>query len=298
MKKLNNKGFAISGIVYSLLLLFVILLYAILSILANRKVILDQTKKDLLDEINGESETGSSDNSGGGIIDYVFADLMAQYDGTRDFKNNKWIDLTGNGNDGAVKGFDKSSGKRGDAIYFDGSDDYIEIPRMVSKDFTIEIVFSTTKGTGTSNDWTTSMGLLDARKSAISKDFGIGLNKAGKVVAGQGNGTTSSFTYSQDGFNNGNIQSTTFVREATSGKMTLYANGSFEHSLTISNVDLDSATVMHIGRVQAGRNYYNGNIYSVRIYDTALKEDDIKANYEVDKKRFKMEENPSPAPKS
>lgn len=55
MFRLNNKGFAISGVVYSILLLFVILLYALLSVLANRKVILDKTKNDILKDLDHNS---------------------------------------------------------------------------------------------------------------------------------------------------------------------------------------------------------------------------------------------------
>lgn len=52
MKKLDNKGFAISGIVYSLMLLFVIILYAILAILVNRKIMLDKSKNDLMKKLD------------------------------------------------------------------------------------------------------------------------------------------------------------------------------------------------------------------------------------------------------
>ena len=54
--KLNNKGFAISGIVYTVLLIFVVILSTILLILINRKVILDKEKNELLEEINGKEE--------------------------------------------------------------------------------------------------------------------------------------------------------------------------------------------------------------------------------------------------
>lgn len=52
MKKLNNKGFAISSILYSIMVLFLMLLLSILGILGSRKATLDRTKKDILDELN------------------------------------------------------------------------------------------------------------------------------------------------------------------------------------------------------------------------------------------------------
>lgn len=52
MKKLSNKGFAISSILYSIMVLFLMLLLSILGILGSRKATLDRTKKDILDELN------------------------------------------------------------------------------------------------------------------------------------------------------------------------------------------------------------------------------------------------------
>ncbi|MDD2435237.1 MAG: hypothetical protein PHO63_03180 [Bacilli bacterium] len=57
MVKLNNKGFAVSGIIYSILILFVVLLLGILSVLASNKFLLDKTKNDLMSKLNGETIT-------------------------------------------------------------------------------------------------------------------------------------------------------------------------------------------------------------------------------------------------
>ena len=50
--KLNNKGFAIASILYSIMVLFLMLLLSILGILGSRKAILDKNKKDILDSLN------------------------------------------------------------------------------------------------------------------------------------------------------------------------------------------------------------------------------------------------------
>ena len=52
MKKLNQNGFAISSILYSIMVLFLMLLLSILGILGSRKATLDRTKKDILEELN------------------------------------------------------------------------------------------------------------------------------------------------------------------------------------------------------------------------------------------------------
>lgn len=53
MIKFNNKGFAISGMLYSSLILFLVLLLGVLSIMASRKIVLDKEKKEVMDELNG-----------------------------------------------------------------------------------------------------------------------------------------------------------------------------------------------------------------------------------------------------
>lgn len=55
---MNNKGFAISSVMYSILVVFLIILVGILGTLGSRKVVLDKLKKDLKEEL----ESGTSDN--------------------------------------------------------------------------------------------------------------------------------------------------------------------------------------------------------------------------------------------
>lgn len=49
--RLNKKGFVASGVLYSLLLLFLALILGLLALLANRKMILDKLKKDIKNDI-------------------------------------------------------------------------------------------------------------------------------------------------------------------------------------------------------------------------------------------------------
>ena len=52
MRKLNQNGFAIASILYSIMVLFLMLLLSILGILGSRKAILDKNKKDIMTELN------------------------------------------------------------------------------------------------------------------------------------------------------------------------------------------------------------------------------------------------------
>ena len=52
MLKLNNKGFAIASILYSIMVLFLMLMLSILGMLGSRKATLDKNKKDIVGELN------------------------------------------------------------------------------------------------------------------------------------------------------------------------------------------------------------------------------------------------------
>ena len=69
--RLNNKGLAVSGIIYSILILFLILIFAILGILSSRKMILDKLKNDVLEQLNTATTVTQSPN--------LIKILMSQY---------------------------------------------------------------------------------------------------------------------------------------------------------------------------------------------------------------------------
>lgn len=53
---MNNKGFAVSGIIYGILVLFIILLIALLSMFNSRKTVLDELKDKVLNEVGSNVE--------------------------------------------------------------------------------------------------------------------------------------------------------------------------------------------------------------------------------------------------
>ncbi|MEG0025728.1 MAG: hypothetical protein RR847_00510 [Bacilli bacterium] len=88
MFKLNNRGFAISGILYSILILFILLLVGILSVLGSRKLILDKTKNDVFNELNeGIGLTMELNKKGGLLADCK--KVNNQYSGTCDLSGTQ-----------------------------------------------------------------------------------------------------------------------------------------------------------------------------------------------------------------
>ena len=80
---MNKKGFAVSGIIYSILILFLILIFSILSILGGRKLILDKLKNDVMNELNDDVfELAYRDRSGANRPELLSNMIPIRYDGT------------------------------------------------------------------------------------------------------------------------------------------------------------------------------------------------------------------------
>lgn len=83
-----KKGFAISGLVYSILILFLILIFGILGILGSRKLILDKMKNSLMGELNNELVNGIYiDDSGANYPKLLDKMIPVVYDESK----SKWI---------------------------------------------------------------------------------------------------------------------------------------------------------------------------------------------------------------
>lgn len=64
--KLNNKGFALTSIIYMLVVLFLMLMLLILANLSQRKIVLDKIKTDVKQHLNQGGIIGEVGNNGGG----------------------------------------------------------------------------------------------------------------------------------------------------------------------------------------------------------------------------------------
>ncbi len=117
--RLNNKGLAVSGIIYSILILFLILIFAILGILSSRKMILDKLKNDVLEQLNTATTVTQSPN--------LIKILMSQYNEgnttglVRDSTNSNIYYYTGN-NDEVSNNYLWYGGHHWRVMEFDTSD--------------------------------------------------------------------------------------------------------------------------------------------------------------------------------
>lgn len=89
--KLNNKGFAISAVIYSLMFLFLFLIFATLGLLGSRKVVLDKYKKTVAQDLEDNTGLANSykiDRSGASKPVLGNSMIPVIYDGTNWVKAN------------------------------------------------------------------------------------------------------------------------------------------------------------------------------------------------------------------
>ena len=180
------------------------------------------------------------------------------------------------------------------AVRFDGLDDYLYISREISEDFTIIAVFKTTGGsTLTGTNWYGGAGIFDAEVGGVANDFGLAIQKSGRILAGTGNPDTT--IYDDGSYNDGRAHMVFFTRTQSSGAIKLYADGgktALASSSSAGTSALTSPTRINIGSLQtlgAGR-YLGGDVAEIIIYSRALttEERESIANYLSRKYKIKI----------
>ena len=169
------------------------------------------------------------------------------------------------------------------ALNFDGSDDYVNIPHVVSSDFTVEY-WMKTSSTGPGNNgsqWYGGNGIVDAEVGGVTNDWGTSLT--GQYLAfGVGNPDVT--IHSTSIVNTGNWVHVAATWKQSSGQMILYINGSQEASNTGGTALRSAPPRITLGETQTNINRFNGTLDEVRIWNTVRTQSEIQAdmNTELD----------------
>lgn len=217
----------------------------------------------------GRSGSTPSDSAGVHIDDMVATPLAKDFKGVNDGVYVRGVTL---GASGALTGNNPANA----SATFDGVDDYIEVDRGISDDFSIEFWFKSTQGVGTGSQWWEAAGLVDGEVYGYTNDFGVSLRADGKILAGTGNTSSGNDTtiLSGAGFNNGQWHHVVFTRVKSSGALVLYVDGTSRATGTGNKNSLNVPTTLSFGRQNdnahnAGQ-YFNGSLDEVAVYSTAL----------------------------
>lgn len=274
------------------------------------------------DDIENYNPEDDDSNTSSLVNSYITNGLIALYNGeynngtVHSNSSNTWDDLSGNGNNGALSDFDfnDESGWIYNGLHFTGKE-YVALDEFDFSEMTIEVVVKFDSVTDLNNP----------EQSVLSNvnNGGAGLvfNQLNSATASK-RGKISFDVYTQD--EEGNI-----VPSSVVGKDIIQANKIYSISGSFGTLVLDEdetgmgfETVVQLlgvnGEVDgidfnsnylkpatgtkfvlggtplvgAGANtQFKGTIYSVRIYNRALRADEIEENFKIDKDRYDIEVN-------
>lgn len=269
-KLLNEKGFAISGIIYPLFVLFVGLLIGMIAMFMNRKMLFDQTKKDVLSEVN----YGKNILEGGLLLYYKGSEAPITVDGKL-----KLPDVSGNGNHGEMINFQENMRNEKGKIAFDGTNNYVAAPNVL-KDrttFTIEIAY------------------VPKRQISWQYYFGIRVNQFG-LEAGSDNyrhfyysnsNGTNKYVFMDETTNN--LNQITYATYVINGnQITGYKDGKRMMTRTMQDSIITTGDVLGLGADGLGQYKALMDCYSFRVYNYALNDEEVYHNYRIDYSKIKF----------
>jgi len=172
----------------------------------------------------------------------------------------------------------------GNALTFDAArSTYVQMPRAVSDDFTIEFWVRTSMASPVGTQWWQGAGLVDGEVGGVANDYGVVLLN-GKAAFGVGNPDVT--IQSVTSINDGRWHHVAATRQRASGLILLYVDGVQEASSvgSATNTNLLTApTSLRLGSIQTGTTFFTGQLDEVRLWSTVRSAADLNAyrNYLV-----------------
>lgn len=152
-------------------------------------------------------------------------------------------------------------GSTDNAVKINGGSDYLSAARRVANDFTVQLWVKGTSGSGAGAgaSWLDTAGLISSAADASTlypdRDFGLGLDATGRIVAGCGRSNPSTgpttIRSAAGRLNDGDWHHVAFTRERITYTIRLYIDGVQVSSATnCSNTSFNQATETWFGRGQ------------------------------------------------
>ena len=166
--------------------------------------------------------------------------------------------------------------KYANALQFDGTNDYVNVVKPVTDDFTIEYWMKTSQ-TGTSGGmWYNGVGIVDAEVGGSTNDFGTSLNGS-KLAFGIGNPDYT--ILSNASINDGTWTHIAVTRTKSTGAVAIYINGVLDKTGTCGNLgSLTAPSYIRLGGMQTAVNYFNGALDDIRIWNVVRTQTQIATN--------------------
>lgn len=265
----NQKGFAVSGILYPLFIIFVGVLVGMIGTFINRKLLFDRMKQDVLSDVN----YGNTVIESGLLLNYEGSEEPITIDGRLYIP-----DMSGNGFHGEMKNFTSYMRNEGGKITFNGGN-YVLMPNVledITTNFTIEMMYAPTSsnydqyyfGTRTNNFG------LETYEQSVSEGTEFRLRLWYPAD------TYYSISMPNVPWSINELSSISFVFEDSS--VTIYHNGLQVQKTNNLQAMTFIGDYIGLGGLADGTNTSSMDLYSFRIYNQALNMDEIYHNFEVD----------------
>ena len=201
---------------------------------------------------------------------------------------NLTADASGNNRPGTLVGFESNqttwiAGKIGNAIQFDGTNDWGSIPYSLDANFTIALWLKSTDARGNGN-WEYENTLLTGPNNTYHVCLHTGKFSVWGAAKTQP-GANKLRQTSSAAINTGSWVHLAFSRaQATGsyGNYYTYINGAKDAGPIYKNVKYNTGALLYMGKAITGANYYlNGALDDLRIYDRVLSDAEVKALHDL-----------------
>ena len=260
----------------------------------NRSLTADEISKNYEEDKRRFQIEDIKDNPSASELGYVSNGLMCLYDGEynsefgKSKKTKTWYDLSKNNNNATLKNFDfnKTSGWTGNSLLLDGKNDWVSMQKIYNNNMTVEIALKI-------------LNEKDGKKLYVIDNYesgGMGIEKnTSGYMLGSVNVDGSYYTaLSNNKINDNTKYSLTLQYDGSNIlyrendiKYNTYAEGRIKEPINSTRFVLGvNASGENYDNMESSEAFNNFGVYSVRIYNRALTDEEISQNYNVDKERF------------
>ena len=260
----------------------------------NRSLTADEISKNYEEDKRRFQIEDIKDNPSASELGYVSNGLMCLYDGEynsefgKSKKTKTWYDLSKNNNNATLKNFDfnKTSGWTGNSLLLDGKNDWVSMQKIYNNNMTVEIALKI-------------LNEKDGKKLYVIDNYesgGMGIEKnTSGYMLGAVNVDDSYYTaLSNNKINDNTKYSLTLQYDGSNIlyrendlKYNTYAEGRIKKPINSTRFALGvNASGENYDNMESSEAFNNFEVYSVRIYNRALTDEEISQNYNVDKERF------------
>ena len=260
----------------------------------NRSLTADEISKNYEEDKRRFQIEDIKDNPSASELGYVSNGLMCLNDGEynsefgKSKKTKTWYDLSKNNNNATLKNFDfnKTSGWTGNSLLLDGKNDWVSMQKIYNSNMTVEIALKI-------------LNEKDGKKLYVIDNYesgGMGIEKnTSGYMLGAVNVDGSYYTaLSNNKINDNKKYSLTLQYDGSNIlyrendlKYNTYAEGRIKEPINSTRFVLGvNASGENYDNMESSEAFNNFEVYSVRIYNRALTDEEISQNYNVDKERF------------